>query len=169
MFLLSSSSCPVCPSALFFLSERSLQDWLLNRFFIQPLFLHPVQGTSYLPLFCLIQPLPSSLSEISRFELLAGFMTPIFFATKAHALGIMIPTHQVQSETTAKDFCCPACLPFKPVCFPTVSADGSKEASAAGALRLLHVDILGAGRLPLLQHAAPPEVPFQSRVVCQEG
>lgn len=167
MVLLSSSCCPF--SFCTFLSVRELFTgtftiWLLTTsssshyFSIRSRELATCFFSAWYRLFG--RDTASSfllpLSEILWFVLLAIFMTPVYFATKAHTLGIMTPMHQVQSETTTKDDSCPEYLPFsQPVSQPVLAEmgekkleNGTKENSAAGALRFSHVDIFGAGSLP---------------------
>lgn len=53
---------------------------------------------------------------------LAGLMSPVYFAVKAHTLGIMIPMHRVQSETTTKHDSCPKYHPFnQPISQPVLA------------------------------------------------
>lgn len=182
MVLLSSSCCPF--SFCTFLSVRELFTgtftiWLLTTsssshyFSIRSRELATCFFSAWYRLFG--RDTASSfllpLSEILWFVLLAIFMTPVYFATKAHTLGIMTPMHQVQSETTTKDDSCPEYLPFsQPVSQPVLAEMGEKKIRKRDKRKLCcrGLEVFTCwhfwGWQPaLIHHAALQEVAFQYR------
>lgn len=170
-FLLSSSCCPLSPSARFSLLESSRPVLLQSHFWTTTSSSHyfsiPLHPGNQLPAAFFAwyrlfgrdtaSPFLLPLSEISHFVLLAVFMTPIYFATKVHTLGIVTLTHRVQSETTPRDDSCPEYLPFcQPASQPVLAEVkmGQKKTPLQGPWGFHMLTFFGLAACPALPHGS---------------